>query len=991
MKAIKKLAFGARGALALALMFQSQITQAAPFGSAFTYQGRLNSSGAPATNGLYDFRFTLNDAATLGSPVGSAVPVDAVPVTNGLFTVPLDFGATAFTSGEARWLQLQVNASGLTPLIALDPRQRLTPAPQAIYAGSAAAAATASSVAAGAVTSAGLAPGSVGSAAIADGSITSADLNATLLNNTFWKLGGNAGTTNFLGTTDYRPLDFKVNNQRALRLEPTVSEDTVNVIGGSSRNVTGAGAEGATIGGGGTGEFQGSIYPNQVDASFGTVSGGAANTIRSNALFATVGGGGGNLIQSNAYFATIPGGANNSAADYAFAAGNRAKANHTGAFVWADSTPADFATTASNQFLIRAGGNVGINKNNPATALDVNGAVTAGAFLGSGVGLTNLNAASLTGSVPSAALTSLPATSLTGTILDARLSANVALLTGSQTFTGAKTFSSEVVAGGGVRLNDTNLWLRGGGDINHGLGWYGNGRPFAGNAVNGPVLFGYSGGALGTEQFGTERIALFWNSLGHVNVDPASANNGAIVDQPALAFGDANSGEGIASKRTGGGNQWGLDFYTGYQNRMSIANNGKIGIGTTTPATALDVNGTVTATSFSGSGNQPLEFKVNGTRTLRLEPTASTDTVNVVAGSALNAVGIGVVGATIGGGGAGDYGGVAYSNRVEADFGTVSGGIQNTIQPNAGPATISGGYENSIQPNAGFATIGGGALNMIQTNSGYGTIGGGVLNVIQMNTIWATIGGGAINMIQTNSPYAIIGGGFGNAIQSNARLATISGGGENMVKPNAAYATIGGGYLNQATNNFATVPGGAGNTAGGQFSFAAGHDAKALHDGAFVWADSPAGGFASTADNQFLIRAAGGVGIGTATPATALQVIGTVTATAFNPLSDRNLKENFAPVTPREVLDKVAALPITQWNFKGDTGTPHLGPMAQDFYAAFNLGTDDKRIATVDADGVALAAIQGLNQKLETEGKAKDARITALEQRLSALETLLQK
>jgi len=79
-------------------------------------------------------------------------------------------------------------------------------------------------------------------------------------------------------------------------------------------------------------------------------------------------------------------------------------------------------------------------------------------------------------------------------------------------------------------------------------------------------------------------------------------------------------------------------------------------------------------------------------------------------------------------------------------------------------------------------------------------------------------------------------------------------------------------------------------------------------------------------------------------------------------------------------------LPLTTWNFKVDSATKHLGPMAQDFYAAFGVGPDDKHIATVDADGVALAAIQGLNQKLEQ----KETEVRELKQRLEALERIVR-
>jgi hypothetical protein len=86
------------------------------------------------------------------------------------------------------------------------------------------------------------------------------------------------------------------------------------------------------------------------------------------------------------------------------------------------------------------------------------------------------------------------------------------------------------------------------------------------------------------------------------------------------------------------------------------------------------------------------------------------------------------------------------------------------------------------------------------------------------------------------------------------------------------------------------------------------------------------------------------------------------------------------------VLDKLCGLPLATWNYRSqDKSIRHLGPMAQDFHAAFQLGEDEKHITTVDADGVALAAIQGLNALL----KEKDARISELEQRLAAIETIM--
>jgi hypothetical protein len=92
---------------------------------------------------------------------------------------------------------------------------------------------------------------------------------------------------------------------------------------------------------------------------------------------------------------------------------------------------------------------------------------------------------------------------------------------------------------------------------------------------------------------------------------------------------------------------------------------------------------------------------------------------------------------------------------------------------------------------------------------------------------------------------------------------------------------------------------------------------------------------------------------------------GSVTADNFFERSDRNIESNFSAVDPRAILEKLAAIPIQSWNYKTQPeSVRHIGPMAQDFRAAFGFGRDDKTITTIDADGVAMAAIQGLYQMM---------------------------
>jgi hypothetical protein len=109
-------------------------------------------------------------------------------------------------------------------------------------------------------------------------------------------------------------------------------------------------------------------------------------------------------------------------------------------------------------------------------------------------------------------------------------------------------------------------------------------------------------------------------------------------------------------------------------------------------------------------------------------------------------------------------------------------------------------------------------------------------------------------------------------------------------------------------------------------------------------------------------------------------------------LSDRNAKKNIQSVDGQEMLQKVAQLPIAEWTYKTEEdGVRHLGPMAQDFQAVFGLGDDATHLATMDTSGVALAAIQGLNEKLRQELMEKEAELVDQKRRIQRLEGQLEK
>jgi hypothetical protein len=660
-----------------------------------------------------------------------------------------------------------------------------------------------------------------------------------------------------------------------------------------------------------------------------------------------------------------------------------------------------------------------------------------GDFYGDGYGITHLNASQL----------------WYGTMPDGRLSSNVALLPANQVFTGSNLFTGPLVA-----TNGSNVLQ----------GTFTGTNIFAGvitaTNVNNVIVGSFTGDGGGLTNLNTAQFANSVLTNGQTGVTLSgvfdgsgagltslNANNLAsgTVAEPRIAAAIARDSEvfSLVLASDGAGSGLDADLLDGMDSS---------GFAPSAHEHAdwhLDGNsGTTSGSQFLGTtDNQPLEFKVNNQRGLRLEPTAS-GAPNLIGGSAANAVASGTVSATIGGGlnnsiqnnantsviagGGGNTvetnsyssfigGGTNNSIRTGSYWSAIAGGCANSIETNSYQSFIGGGYDNYIQARystigggvnnnmsssyastiaggygntcvgGNYATIGGGEMNGIETSTGPMTIGGGLANHIRRDAHNSTIGGGYMNDIGTNSYYATIAGGEGNAtlgrndhafiggglnnkIQDASGRCTIGGGVGNIVQSNVLMATISGGSANTiGTNaNCATIPGGYYNIAGGSYSFAAGYYAQATNAGSFVWADSSTSSrFSSTADNQFSIRSAGGVRIAT----TYLGTVGaqlTPGATSWTSLSDRNAKKNFQPVDTVAVLDKLAAIPVEQWNYnwEQDGDVPNLGPMAQDFKAAFYPGRDDKGISTLEFDGVELAAIQGLNQKVEAQ-RAENAEL----------------
>jgi len=309
-------------------------------------------------------------------------------------------------------------------------------------------------------------------------------------------------------------------------------------------------------------------------------------------------------------------------------------------------------------------------------------------------------------------------------------------------------------------------------------------------------------------------------------------------------------------------------------------------------------------------------------------------------------------------------------------LGVAKGGVGNALlgdsvftHVNLGIACTTGTLGQSYR----FATVGGGRRNLAAGDNA--AIGGGYRN--------RAIGSGA----------TVAGGSFGDATGDNATVcggynndasgvdATVVGGYQNSASGD--YSAVAGGEINRATGDHAIVAGGASNRAAGRMSFAAGQHAKANHISSFVWSDSTdaaADSVYSTLSNQWRVRTRRGVAFYTNRSMTTGAWM-TNGQNGWTSGCDRSNKENFEPVDKGALLDRLARLPVTEYTIKDQIPkAKHIGPVAQDFHAAFGYGESELGINTVDADGVLLAAVQALYE----QSQIQQAEIEALKAELRA-------
>ena len=419
--------------LIVALVLAGAARQLCAQGTAFSYQGLLSESNSLVT-GSYDFEFTAFNAATGGTQQGSIIMADAVAVSNGLFTVTLDFGA--IYSGGKVWLNIMVRSNNTGSYIGLSPRQDMTPAPYASYAANAA---------------------TVGKAGTFSGSFTG-DMTGQQGSTAVAKVGGQSASAVASGAVAANAAT-STDTPNAIVMRDSSGNFSAGVLTATQFTGRGGGFTNLNAANFTSGTLPASVFPPGAAQLGSNQTFTGVNTFDNTTVFAP---GNGTLAVSNDS-GIVPG---------IVASGGNAPGHfrfRNALEVWPSPNPTN-------------SGYVDVRNTNGSATIVLNGqtgAMSATSFSGNGGGITGASVAALGG------------TEITSVSGEAGLS-----------------------VGTNIYLNNNAMYLRN--DQNHGLGYNGGtitNFPTSSVLPDGPVLWGYTGGALG-QLNGGAAAALSWNDSG---------------------------------------------------------------------------------------------------------------------------------------------------------------------------------------------------------------------------------------------------------------------------------------------------------------------------------------------------------------------------------------------------------------------------------------------------------------------------------------------
>jgi hypothetical protein len=965
-------------------------------GTAFSYQGRLNDGGQPA-NGNYDLTFSLYYTNASGVPVAGPVTNSATVVSNGLFTTAIDFGSGVF-NGTNCWLELGVRTNGsATAFGILTPRQPLTPVPYALFA---------------------LTPSGTNGVNGFNGTNGLNGINGTNGINGLNGTNGIAGMNGTNGVNGTNGLDGATGAQGPIGLTGAQGGQGVQGIQGIA-GINGTNGVNGTNGLNGATGPAGPLLPdlalvdtNQIFIGSNTFTGVLIATNATNVIYGAFTGNGGGLTNLNVSGSKITGviplaqlpasvvtnGANGVTFSGTFS-GNGAGVTNLNLTAVNNLGVISFTTNASGVFTLASSPGVG-SQPVSVVAADVNGdgkpdlinanlnsPGTLTVLTNNGSGGFGFNATLNVGSSPRF----VAAADVNGDGWVDLISAN----SGANTLTVLTNNGSGgfvVASSPGVGNSPYSVAAA---DVN------GDGKP---DLISANYNFGGTGsltvltnngsggfGSNATLTVGSNPISVVAADVnGDGKLDLISANDGAntltvLTNNGSGGFVVASSpgvGNGpvavVAADVNGDGKVDLISANNAVSTLTVLTNNGSGGFVLASTVSVSCCVESVVPADVNGDGKPDLISANN------LAGTLTVFTNNGSGGFALAAtltVGIqpaSVVAADVNGDGTLDLiSANRNSNRLTVltnaatIIGTFTGNVNGTQIVASGNVGIGTTSPSDLLEVFGTTSGKGIVLNdgtfthkMGQRGDTFdlsaNTGGSGSTGDIRFNVGSPT----ATKMIVARSGNV----GIGTTTPSASLEISSSGSGFEKITD----TTSGNSLVLQAgsTHNMKVT--------GFNFGTATAIPLYLSIDGA----------------NTILNYNGGRVGIGTESPGYALDVVGDINASGniriggtIKLTSDRNVKENFTAINPQQVLAKLAALPVTVWNYKRDSkDVQHLGPMAQDFQAAFGLdGADDKHISVIDENGVALAAIQGLNQKVE----AKDAEIQDLKARLEKLEQLM--